>query len=152
MVDFLAWIKSNWFPVVQTVGVIGGFIFTGVTIRQEARARETQNLLAFAERHRSLWSEIAERPELHRIIATNADLAAKPVTPAEEVALNLVLVHFELGWRMARSVDRSDLKPLAKDIRKFFTLPFPHAAWNATKDCHNQRFVRFVETAMNSGR
>ena len=150
MGGFHVWINENWFSVAQTIGVVGGLFFTGATIRQEARARETKNLLAFAERHRSLWGDIAQRPELHRIIARCVDLSATPITTAEEIALNLVLVHFELGWRMARNADRSDLKPLAKDIRNFFALPLPHAIWIATKNCHNQRFVCFVEKAMKS--
>ena len=150
MVGFLDWIKDNWFSVAQTLGVVGGLFFTGATIRQEARAKETKNLLAFAERHRSLWSDIMQRPELHRIIARNADLSANPITPAEEIALNLVLVHFELGWRMAKNADRCDLKPLAKDIQKFFALPLPCAVWAATKDCHDRRFASFVEKTMRS--
>lgn len=148
MVDFAGWLKTEWFSLIQTVGVIGGLIFTGATVRRDARAREAENLLAFAERHRSLWSEIAGRPELHRIIEKNADLSINPITAAEYVALNVVIVHYELGWRMARSADRADLKPLSKDVQNFFALPLPRNVWNATKDCHSQRFVEFVEKSI----
>jgi hypothetical protein len=146
--DIGSWLKTEWFSLIQTAGVIGGLIFTGLTVRQEARARETQNLLAFAERHRLLWGEVGYRPELHRLIAKDADLVAKPITPAEEATLKVVLVHFELGWRLAKSMDRSDLDPLAKDIREFFSRPLPRAAWQTDKGCHNREFVRFVSRAI----
>jgi hypothetical protein len=150
MGDFLAWVKNDWFSLAQTVGIVGGLLFTGISCRQAAKAQQTGNLLAFAERHRTLWSESYLRPELHRIFKTELDLSAQPITTAEDVFLNVVCVHYEMGWRLARSADRNDLKPLAIDTRKFFALPLPRAVWEKTRNFRNPQFVRFVERALNN--
>ncbi|MDR3562008.1 MAG: hypothetical protein P4N59_11320 [Negativicutes bacterium] len=151
MADILSWVKSEWFSVVQTVGVVGGLIFTGITIGRDAKAKEVANALAFAERHRQFWSEAIERPELHRVFVENADLGKEPMTAAVEIFLNLAFVQYETGWLIAKKIDSSDLKPLKSDVRKFFALPLPHAAWEKNSDCHHPRFVRFVARAIDAG-
>jgi hypothetical protein len=150
--DIASWVKSEWFSIVQTVGVVGGLIFTGITISRDAKAKEAANALAFAERHRQFWREAIERPELRRIFSENADLLERRITAAERIFLNLAFVQYETGWNIAKKVDRSDLKPLKSDVRKFFSLPLPQAVWKETKQFRNQRFVRFVEKTMESGR
>jgi len=144
MADIASWFKAEWFSLIQTAGVVGGLVFTGVTISRDAKAKEAANLLAFAERHRLFWSEPLERPELRRIFSDRADLSENPITQAEEVFLNLAFVQYEAGWRIAKSVDQNDLKPLKADVRKFFTLPLQRVVWNKTKDFRNPKFVRFV--------
>ena len=130
---------------------MGGLIFTGLTLGRDARAKEVANSFAFAERHRSLWSEAVNRHELHRIVAEHADLSAEPITPAEEIFLNMVIVHHELGWRMAKSMNKN-LKPLKMDVAKFYSLPLPRAVWEKTKNSRNQKFAIFVEKAIKSSR
>jgi hypothetical protein len=148
VVDLFAWVKGDWFSVAQTIGIVGGLYFTGMSCRQVAKAQETRNLLAFAERHRALWAE-AYRPELNRIFSYEADVLAKPVSIIEEEFLNVIFVHFEMGWRLAKSSDHSDLKPLALDIRDFFSRPLPNAVWEKTKKYRNPKFVRFAEKALS---
>jgi len=149
MVDFLAWVKSDWFSLIQTVGIVSGLFYTGIACKQEAKAKKTQNLLAFTERHRLLWSEAYQRSELSRIFCQEVDQLAQPASIPEEEFLNMVFVHFEIGWRLVKITDRSDLEPLARDVRHFFSLPLPRAVWEKTKANRNQRFVRFVERALN---
>jgi len=148
MADLFAWVKSNWFSITQTIGIVGGLFFTGMSCRQVAKAQEAQNLQAFAERHRSLWTEAHQRPELSRIFSYEADLLAAPVSIIEEEFLNVIFVHFEMGWRQAKSADQDALKPLASDVRDFFSRPLPSAVWEKTKEDRNSKFVRFVKKAL----
>ena len=148
MADIASWLKSEWFSLIQTVGVVGGLIFTGITIRRDAKAKEVANALAFAERHRQFWSEAIGRPELDRVFSANADLSEQRTKTAEEIFLNLAFVQYETGWHMATKVERGDLKPLKADVRKFFSLPLPRAVWEETKAYRNQKFVRFVKRAL----
>ena len=62
--------------------------------------------------------------------------------------MNLVFVHFEVGWRLARSIGENEVKAQRADVRDFFALPLPRAVWQKTKQCRNQRFVRFIERAL----
>jgi len=105
------------------------------------------NHLALCDRHRDLWNEASRRKELNRVFQSDADLA-KSVTVAEEEFLNLVITHYELGWRFAKTVGPDEVKAQVRDVRNFFALPLPLAIWEKTKIDRNQRFVRFVERAM----
>jgi len=153
--DSLSWIKGEWFSVVQTVGIIGGLLFTGITCQQQAKAQkeqakaqDTQNLIAFADRHRSLWSEVYQKPELQRIFRCSVDLVATPPTVAEEEYLNVVFAHYETGWQIAENSYPRYLEPLILDVAKFFSFPIPSAVWQKTERSRDQQFVEFVKKAM----
>jgi hypothetical protein len=100
----LLWFRDNWFPFLQTVGIIGGLVFTAVSIRQATKARKVSDLLALTEQHRQLWNGVYTRPGLERIYAERADLLANPITVPEERFLNEVIVHFQTGWHPLRDL------------------------------------------------
>ena len=151
MVASLAWLNDNWFSLLQSAGIIGGLLFTGLAARREARSRKTSDILTLLEQHRELWSEIHRRPELARVILPEVDLVASPLSVPEERFLNLVIVHFHTGWQLA--VDRVVHTPeiMAADVRGFFTLPLPRAVWEQSKASRDPEFVRFVDTALADG-
>jgi hypothetical protein len=104
--------------------------------------------LALVERHRVLWSEAHQRQDLKRIFLKGADVLSEPATTAETEFLDLVIIHFETGWRLERTMGRGELKALSRDAGEFFSLPLPCAAWEKTKEFRNPKFVRFVERAI----
>jgi len=147
VVQLLSWVNSNWFAVLQTVGILGSLWFTAQYFRQDSRTRQIANLLAMAERHEALWLKAQEDPKLSRILEDMPDLS-KPPTTAEREFLNLIILHFQSGWRVARTTDNDELKSLSLDAGAFFRLPLPRAVWEKTKKFRNPKFVRFVERAM----
>jgi hypothetical protein len=139
------WLGENWFALVQGVGIVAGLVFTGVSLRRDLRARRVGDLLTLTQQHRELWSEVHRRPELARIMDADADLLARPLTVAEERMLNLILVHFQTGWELARSGTFNTPENMAADVRGFFTLPLPRAVWQATRATRDPAFVRFID-------
>lgn len=57
-----SWFTDNWVDIVQTIGVVAGFLFTAYTLRRDERARETSNLLALKQQYNDLWQEFYSRP------------------------------------------------------------------------------------------
>ena len=100
------------------------------------------------QQHRELWSEVHRRPELGRILEETADLVAKPITVAERVYLNLVIIHFNTGWQLAREGTLLKLKTLALDARNFFSLPVPRTVWEQTKSVREHQFVAFIDKCL----
>ena len=147
MVQLLSWVNSNWFSVLQTVGILGSLWFTASYFREDSRTRQIANLLTMSARHEELWLKAQENPKLSRILEDAPDFS-NPPTIAEREFLNLVIIHFQNGWRVARTTDREELKSLSLDAGAFFRLPLPRAVWEKTKKFRNPRFVRFVERAM----
>ena len=142
---FLVWIEDNWFTLLQGVGIVGGLLFTAVSIRRDTKARRVSDLLTLTEHHRDLWSEVHRRPDLSRVLDSEADLVAKPITAAEEKFLFVAIVHFHTGWQLAREASLLTLDVLAADAHWFFNLPIPRAVWEQAKGDRDPLFVRFVE-------
>jgi len=148
MVGFPPWLGSNWFNLVQTLGVVGTLLFAGIGLHREAKAKEVENVLKLAERHRDLWAGFKGNKELERIFKTDLDLAQNPPTIAESEFLNIVIVHFQTGWWVAGSGGMTKLEEMKLDVSGFFSLPLPRDVWERTKKFRNRRFVRFVESAL----
>ena len=150
MAGFPTWLQSNWYSVIGAAGIIGSLLFTAASVRADAKNRSIANLLALDERHRALWSDVKQRPELKRILSENVDLLTQPLTPEEDVSMWQIVQQFETGWRVEKILNRGELKFLARDAAELFSLPLPRAVWDKEKQFHNPRFVRFVERAMRS--
>jgi len=147
-----SWLRENWFPLLQTVGIIGGLVFTGISVRQAANARKVSDLLTLTAQHRALWNEVYSRPGLNRIFAASADLVATPVTMSEDQFLNEVIVHFYTGWRLASKGSLLSPEAMEADVQNFFRLPIPRAVWEQSKGARDQQFVMFVEKCLGEKR
>lgn len=148
MGEIPSWVKVNWFNLIQTAGIIGGLMLTAAAGMREAKAREIENLLTVFANHRELWNGLSQRRDLDRIFKTDVDLEHVPITTAEEEFINLVMVHYQMGWRIAKAGGITTLKELEADVCGFFRLPLVDAVWETTKGRRNSAFVRFVERAL----
>jgi len=148
MGGFSSWIESNWSSVVGAAGIIGSLWFTAASFREDSKAKQMANILALVERQRVLWSDANQRQDLQRIFLDNANLYSQPITVAESEFLDLIVLHFETGWRIEQSMDKRNMKGLALDAGEFFSLPLPHGVWEKTKKFRNPHFVQFVEAAI----
>jgi hypothetical protein len=45
------WLAEHWFDLIQTVGIIGGLLFTAHAIRKDERARTISNTIALNEQY-----------------------------------------------------------------------------------------------------
>jgi len=150
--DSLLWLNDNWFSLVQSLGIIGSLIITAIAVRRDTRARRIGDFLTLTGHHRELWSDVYRQPELARIFQPEIDLIAQPVTLAENEFLNLVCVHFQAGWELAREGSVLKLGVLAVDARWFFALPLPKIVWERSKRFRDKEFVHFVESCLKGKR
>lgn len=145
MVDIEGWVQQQWFSLVQSLGILGGLVFAGLSSRHEAATREVTSLLTMAEQHRQLWTEASRRPELARLFQEEVDLVACPITRAEEEFLNVMIVHYNTGWELAGRGETVSIKALKIDAKGVFSLPIPKAVWKQTKHLKDPRFARFID-------
>jgi len=147
MASVALWLEANWLSLIQSVGIVGGLLFTAFTLRRDSKARRASDLLTLAAQHRELWSEVHRRPDLRRINDANVDLVSHPITPEEEEFLNLVFVHIFTTWLLSQggAMPLLPIESLAVDVRSFVKQPLPHFVWQSSKNSRDPRFVRFVE-------
>jgi len=137
---------ESWFVVIQTVGIVGGLLFTASSLRLNARAQRIGNLLTVTEHYRNTWSVLYQRPDLSRVLDPKADIAhGEGVTEQEMLFTRLLFMHLNGVYSAQKDGLFMRLDGLEKDIRRFLSLPIPRAAWEQFKDFQNGDFVRFVE-------
>src|SRR5258708_31217460 len=87
------WVVEKGFDIISAIGIIGGVIFTAVSLRSETKTRKIANLLTITTNHREIWKEFFPRPELARVLDAFADVKKQPITPEEKEFVNFVILH-----------------------------------------------------------
>ena len=152
MISLLNWTGEHWFDLLQTAGIVGGLLFTGIAFRTDTKARRLESLFTITKSHREIWSEIYERPELNRIQDSKADLSAKPVTNEERLFVNFLILHLNNSYQAIRDGLYHRPEGLSDDIRGFFSLPIPRAVWDKSRALQNRDFTKFVDECLGGGK
>ncbi len=148
---FLEWVSHNWISLLQSAGIIGSLLFTGLTLRLDAKERRDSHVLSVTLAHRELWTNLYKRPELSRVLDPNADLTNRPVTHEEEMFVLLLIVHLNTAQEVLKSRKFAiEDGALRRDIRWFLSLPIPEVVWEKTKGRQDSAFVSFVESCRAS--
>lgn len=146
VVGIAVWLGENWFSVLQSVGIVGSLVFAGHSAHAEVRARKVGDILTLSAHHRELWSEFHRRPDLVRILQRDIDLIAKPITLAEEEFLNIVFVHVQTAWELARHGGLLSLQTLRVDMKHFLGFPIPLIVWKGSRPHRDAKFVAFMNS------
>jgi hypothetical protein len=142
------WIGQHWFDLLQSAGIIGGFLFTAHTLRKDGQARTVSNTIAINEQYSRIWHEFYERPALSRILKKDVDLNEQPVSDEEARFIKTLILHLDTVRRTMAAGIFAEIQGLRKDIRDFFTLPIPKAVWEKIKPFQDGDFVAFVESCL----
>lgn len=145
-----AFLDTHWFDLIQTIGIVVGLFFTGLSLRRDHTGRKLANLLALKEEHRELWNAVRENGELSRILKPDADLLARPMTSAEEVFLRQVIVHTAVSYELIRNGTPLDMEAFRNDVAEFFNLPLPREVWKTVRASQQKEFRTFLERASPS--
>lgn len=145
----LRWIAENGLALLNAAGVVGGLLFTGISLHSETKTRRIANLLTLTENHRALWSEYFRNAQVTRVLNPTADVSKDPVTRNEEIFVGLVIQHLSGVFHALR--DELLVKPegLRRDVWWFFSLPIPQSVWERVKILQNDAFMDFVEKCRN---
>ena len=127
------------------MGIIGGLVFTGISLRDETKARRVANILTITAQHREIWGELYERPELARILEAKVNLKKHPSTPAETLFVRFIILHTLSVFRAIKSDEVLKADGTDEDVHEFFALPIPHAVWLKYRKYQDRDFVAWVD-------
>jgi len=142
------WLAQNWFNLLSTVGIIGSLWIAIVTLRSGAKTQRISNLLAITANYCEIRQEFLRSPELARVVDPAADVGKKPVTPAEESFINMVISHTSSVYEALKDDLMTSQAGLRQDVCSFFSLPIPKAVWSKTKLLQNQDFAAFIDSSL----
>jgi hypothetical protein len=144
----LRWIFENGTAFIQSAGIILGLLFTGAALRAETRSRQVENLIRITEGHRALWTYFDERPELSRLFQYQVDLKEHPPTAKEIRFVQFLINHLLLTFRAQQWGLYGSPERLKDDVRSFFSLPIPGAAWEKVRRYHDADFQKFMQETL----
>jgi hypothetical protein len=138
------WLTEHWFDLLQTVGIVGGLLFTAYAALRDERATKIATLFAANEQHREIWEELYTNPRLSRVLKTTANLDKEPISDEEALFVRLLILHLGTVYRAMKSGTFVTLDGLQRDIQEFFSLPIPKAIWEKARPFQNADFVEFI--------
>ncbi len=142
------WFTEHWFDLLQTVGIVGGLLFTAYAMRKEERARKVSNLLAAKQQYREIWEALYEHPKLFRVLKTDVDLKNQPIADDEWLFVKFIILNLDTIYRAMNMGMFVKLEGLQKDVKEFFSAPIPRAVWGKLKSLQDQDFAAFVESCL----
>jgi hypothetical protein len=140
----LRWVLENGTGFIQSAGIILGLLFTGAALRAETRSRQVENLIRITEGHRAIWTYFDERPELSRLFQYEVDLTRHPLTAKEIRFVQFLINHLLLTFRAHQSGLYDSPERLKDDVRSFFSLPIPRAAWEKVRRYQDADIQKFI--------
>ncbi len=149
MGDMLKWIAENGFNLFSSAGIIGGLLFTAVSLHSETKTRRIANLLSVTANHREVWKVFLNDKQLARVLDTLADTSKQPVTEAERVFVVMVILHINSVYFATKDELVVKLEGWRRDIAQFLSLPIPREVWEKVKVLQNEDFAAFVESCRN---
>lgn len=141
-------LTENWFDLFSSLGIIGGLLFTAVSLHSETKTRRIANLLTVTSNYREIWKEFLHQPNLARVLDRSVNIANQPVTAEEEIFVNMVILHASAAYYAINDELLMKLEGARRDIAQFFSLPIPNAVWHKTKPLQNQDFAAFIESSL----
>jgi len=137
-------VTIHWVDLLQSFGIIGSFLFTAYTVRDDARQRKIENLFALTTAHRDIWSKLYEYPHLAKVL----DPEAISSSAGEELFVNFLILQLAAAFRARKLGMYFHEAGLRLDVRELFSLPVPKAVWAKSKVYQDRDFVEFVESCL----
>ena len=150
MGDMEPWLTENWFDLLSTIGIVGGLLFTAISLHSETKTRRVANFLTITANYREIWKEFLNQPKLARVLDALADVEKQPVTADEELFVNMVILHVSATFYAMNDELLIKLEGSRRDVAEFFSLPVPSAVWAKTKLLQNQDFAAYIDSSLKN--
>lgn len=131
--------------IIEVLGIIGGLLFTSLSLRIDARVRRAATLIEITKQHRELWMYFDEHPKLARLFDKKRDMAAHPLADEEIRFANFLFLHLRATYGAKKAAIHVLPEEVEDDWRWIFSHPAVAAAWDKVKYVHDRRIVALVE-------
>ena len=144
-------IFKNWFDLLQSSFIVGGFIISFISTQNDIRSRKIEHLLHINQSYRQIWSKTYTYPELLRIRETSIDLKTNPITEPERRMIREMIIHIYAIYEAIKSkqIEKGEMD---KDIYDFLQLPIPNSIWEEVKMYHNKKFIDYIDELLSKHR
>ena len=148
MIEFMRSVSEIMTVWLEPVGIIAGLFFSGVSLRNDTRARRIENHIKISNGYREIWSTQVADPKLDRILVTSLDLVESPISQAEARLVRFIFQNILLAFEARQAGQLGDIGNLEKDVAEFISKPIPKAVWQEIARFQPETFRKFVEALM----
>lgn len=145
LVDGFIWFEENWFSLIQTIGIVAGFLLAARSLALDRGIRKTEILIQLTESHREIWEGFLDDANLDQTLSPSRNLESKPVTFAEQRFVISIILHMALIHRAAKHGVFKHWSGLERDICEFLSLPVPAAVFSKQRPYQEPEFLAFVD-------
>ncbi len=136
--------ELKWVDVVQTVGIIIGFVITFYQLRETYKITKFDIFWRIGDSHREVWRPLLEHQDLDRVLS-NIPSPDLRISDKERYFVINVILHIENVYRAYKSGYYIIEENEKKDVGELFMLPMFRKIWNEVKEYHSPDFVKHVE-------
>ena len=146
--EITRWLVQHVGSLLESVGIIGGLIFTGVGLHRDSKARRIENMINLTQQHRDIWTQVMDEPELMRVQEAGRDIEKESPTIRERLFVRSLILHLSTVYRAVKLDELLKPHGMERNIRQFFVLPLPRAVWHEIRAYQDPDFVAFVEAQL----
>lgn len=140
--------NADWLPIVQTFGIITGFLLTTMTVRESNKGRKSANYLSLLSNHRTLWSQTIGHPELVTPLSPETRFSLPDLSDDQLTFLRMLLLHLSAVYEVAKAGEIMTIENLRADVRDVLRAKPMCELWVESRQYHNRRFVHFVDNCL----
>ncbi|MBK8092220.1 MAG: hypothetical protein IPK32_09660 [Verrucomicrobiaceae bacterium] len=139
------WLVHHGESLLESIGIIGGLIFTGIGLHRDSKARRIENMISLTQQHRDIWSRVMDAPELAGVQEAGRDLVKEPPTDRERLFMRSLILHLSTVYRAVKMDELLKPHGMERNVCVFFSAPLPLRVWTEIREFQDPDFVVFVE-------
>ncbi len=145
----MSWLAEHGFTLLQSAGIIGSLLFTGLQLNLDARARRVENRLKLTQNHREIWRAFSTDPALVRVLDNEVDLESEPVTEQERSFVTSIILHMNSAFTAYEEGMAPVPEGFTLDVAELFAKPIPSAIWKQDRRFRDKAFCEFVQASID---
>jgi hypothetical protein len=145
MGDFF-WFEQNWFSLIQTIGILSGFLLAARSLALDRGIRKTEILMQLTESHREIWEGFLDDANLEATLNPYRKIETHPISFAEKRFVTSVLLHMAMVHRASLHGVFEPWQGLKLDIYEFLQLPVPQEVFRTIRPYQEQAFLDFIDS------
>lgn len=138
------YLGSNWFSLVQSIGILTTLLLNLATIRRQMHQTRVANSFLVTQHHREIWTLSIQNPKLSRVYSVNPDLKRKAITEEERTFVNLIFLHMCASLKAVKAGAIYPVDGMTADLVDIMSFPIPALVWREVADYHDKVFVDYV--------
>ena len=140
----------DWFTLLQSLGIIIGFLFSGYAIWKDANATKLQNYILLTQSHREVWSMMMDNEKLGRVLEKDIPASKMELTYRERQFLTFIFLHITCSFELSKRGKIVDIEKDKEDIADLLSHPLVKKFWDDNSRFYNEDFRAFITKCVES--